>query len=191
MAAALPPGVWWAAHSLPGRAEPYGPHAGGAAVDAARRGDLQLQDVDFSYPLRPEAPGEILIFCVDDISGICGLSCALCIGQAESQSQKIVSPGISAAVQCHVVQCHAAHDLLSLEGCCGVISCLDSAIPSKGELVDLVIPSWTGQCMLSISTRIGRSIASPLTAARNLERMDGFVSRHTVFAWNVFLPSST
>ncbi len=133
MAAALPPGVWWAAHSLPGRAEPYGPHAGDAAVDAARRGDLQLRDVDFSYPLRPEAPGEISFFCVDDISRINGLGRALCIGQAEPQSQRIVSPSISAALRCHVVQCHAARFLLSLEGCCGIISCPDSAILSKGQ----------------------------------------------------------
>jgi hypothetical protein len=57
MAAALPPGAWWAAHNAPGQTEPYGPHAGDAAIDAARRGDLQLVNVDFSYPLRPEAPG--------------------------------------------------------------------------------------------------------------------------------------
>ena len=57
MAAALPPGAWWAAHNVLGRAEPYGPHAGDAAIDAARQGDLQLLHVDFSYPLRPEAPG--------------------------------------------------------------------------------------------------------------------------------------
>lgn len=62
MAAALPPGVWWAARNglAAPRAEAYGPHAGNAAVDAARLGDLQLAHVDFSYPLRPEAPGELL-----------------------------------------------------------------------------------------------------------------------------------
>lgn len=60
MAAALPPGAWWATRNglAAPRTEAYGPHAGNAAVDAARLGDLQLADVDFSYPLRPEAPGE-------------------------------------------------------------------------------------------------------------------------------------
>ncbi|BDA40377.1 mitochondrial potassium channel ATP-binding subunit [Coccomyxa sp. Obi] len=58
MAAALPPGAWWAARNgaAAPRTEAYGPHAGNAAVDAARLGDLQLAHVDFSYPLRPEAP---------------------------------------------------------------------------------------------------------------------------------------
>ena len=42
------------------RAEAYGPHAGAAGVEAARRGDLELRAVSFSYPLRPDMPGALL-----------------------------------------------------------------------------------------------------------------------------------
>ena len=42
------------------RAEAYGPHAGAAAVEAARLGDLELRAVSFSYPLRPDMPGALL-----------------------------------------------------------------------------------------------------------------------------------
>lgn len=35
----------------------YGPHAGDAAVVAARKGPLELREVHFSYPLRHDMPG--------------------------------------------------------------------------------------------------------------------------------------
>ncbi|CAK0787986.1 hypothetical protein CVIRNUC_011208 [Coccomyxa viridis] len=57
MAAALPPGAWWQRANTGawhGAAEPYGPHAGDAAILAAQRGDLRLQNVSFSYPMRPK-----------------------------------------------------------------------------------------------------------------------------------------
>ena len=41
--------------------EPYGPHAGMAAVEAARQGDLELHDVSFSYPLRPNTSGPLAL----------------------------------------------------------------------------------------------------------------------------------
>ena len=61
MAAALPPGAWWQRANTGawhGAAEPYGPHAGDAAILAAQRGDLRLQNVSFSYPMRPKMAGE-------------------------------------------------------------------------------------------------------------------------------------
>ena len=63
MAAALPPGAWWQRANTGawhGAAEPYGPHAGDAAILAAQRGDLRLQNVSFSYPMRPKMAGERL-----------------------------------------------------------------------------------------------------------------------------------
>jgi ABC-type multidrug transport system fused ATPase/permease subunit len=60
MAAALPPGAWWEAANRGGAAgppEPYGPHAGDAAVAAARRGNLDIRGLSFAYPLRPNVPG--------------------------------------------------------------------------------------------------------------------------------------
>lgn len=60
MNGALPPGAWWITASQgvhPPPAEAYGPHAGLAAVHAAREGPLELQDVSFTYPLRPNMPG--------------------------------------------------------------------------------------------------------------------------------------
>ena len=56
----LPPGAWWVAASkgmAPKPAEPYGPRAGPAAIEAAKAGPLELRDVAFSYPLRPGLPG--------------------------------------------------------------------------------------------------------------------------------------
>jgi len=61
MAAALPPGAWWQRANTgawKGEAEPYGPHAGDAAIQAALRGSLELRDVSFSYPMRPKMAGE-------------------------------------------------------------------------------------------------------------------------------------
>ena len=61
MAAALPPGAWWETANRGGTVgppEPYGPHAGDAAVAAARRGNLELRGLQFAYPLRPNVPGE-------------------------------------------------------------------------------------------------------------------------------------
>jgi hypothetical protein len=60
MAAALPPGAWWQRANTgawQGQAEPYGPHAGDAAVQAAQRGNLELRHVSFSYPMRPKMAG--------------------------------------------------------------------------------------------------------------------------------------
>lgn len=55
MFGALPPGAWWeVANGKPVTLEPYADKAGDAAVEAARRGDLELVDVSFSYPVRPE-----------------------------------------------------------------------------------------------------------------------------------------
>ncbi|KAK9839647.1 hypothetical protein WJX81_003007 [Elliptochloris bilobata] len=59
MAAALPPGAWWETANRGGAAgppEPYGPHAGDAAVAAARRGNLEIRGLCFAYPLRPNVP---------------------------------------------------------------------------------------------------------------------------------------
>ena len=56
----LPPGAWWIAASRgqrPKPAEPYGPRAGPAAIEAAKAGPLELKDVFFNYPLRPDMPG--------------------------------------------------------------------------------------------------------------------------------------
>ncbi|KXZ54890.1 hypothetical protein GPECTOR_4g962 [Gonium pectorale] len=56
MYGALPPGAWWevANGELPA-VQPYGPAAGDAAVAAARRGrGLELRDVHFAYPARPD-----------------------------------------------------------------------------------------------------------------------------------------
>ena len=56
----LPPGAWWVAASKgqrPKPAEPYGPRAGSAAIQAAMAGPLELRNVSFSYPLRPDMPG--------------------------------------------------------------------------------------------------------------------------------------
>jgi hypothetical protein len=39
------------------RKESYGPNAGDAAIQAARRGNLELRNVSFSYPLRPNMAG--------------------------------------------------------------------------------------------------------------------------------------
>lgn len=62
MATALPPGAWWehASNMSSIVVEPYGADAGDAAVLAARSGPLQLQNVCFTYPLRPSAHGEHL-----------------------------------------------------------------------------------------------------------------------------------
>ncbi|GLC41551.1 hypothetical protein PLESTB_000702900 [Pleodorina starrii] len=57
MYGALPPGAWWevANGELPA-VQPYGPAAGDAAVEAARRGrGLELRNVHFAYPARPES----------------------------------------------------------------------------------------------------------------------------------------
>ena len=57
----LPPGAWWVAASKgmrPKPAEPYGPRAGPAAIEAAKAGPLELHGVSFSYPLRPDMPGQ-------------------------------------------------------------------------------------------------------------------------------------
>lgn len=62
MAGALPPGAWWEPQprSSNGNQSPkvqaYGPHAGDAALVAARKGPLELREVHFSYPLRQDAP---------------------------------------------------------------------------------------------------------------------------------------
>lgn len=60
MYGALPPGAWWDninKGTRAPRAEPYGPSAGDAAVRAAQSGALQLSDLYFSYPLRPNVEG--------------------------------------------------------------------------------------------------------------------------------------
>ena len=60
MSGALPPGAWWITANQgvkPAPAEPYGPHAGLAAVHAAREGPLELDAVSFNYPLRPNMRG--------------------------------------------------------------------------------------------------------------------------------------
>lgn len=62
MAAALPPGAWWRSTGERSCVEPYGPHAGDAAIQAAKRGNLELRHVSFSYPLRPNMAGEGCIF---------------------------------------------------------------------------------------------------------------------------------
>jgi ATP-binding cassette subfamily B (MDR/TAP) protein 10 len=61
MAAALPPGAWWAAANaercaVPGMPAPPAPAAPAlpSAADAARAGDLELLNVSFSYPTRSE-----------------------------------------------------------------------------------------------------------------------------------------
>ncbi|EFJ41513.1 hypothetical protein VOLCADRAFT_107667 [Volvox carteri f. nagariensis] len=57
MYGALPPGAWWevANGELPA-VQPYGPAAGDRAIEAARRGrGLELRDVYFAYPARPES----------------------------------------------------------------------------------------------------------------------------------------
>ncbi|KAK9792243.1 hypothetical protein WJX73_005289 [Symbiochloris irregularis] len=57
MSGALPPGAWWITANQgikPPPAEPYGPNAGLAAVQAAREGPLELDGVSFNYPLRPQ-----------------------------------------------------------------------------------------------------------------------------------------
>lgn len=59
MDGALPPGAWWISASRgvkPPAPESYGPNAGEAAILAARQGPLQLIDVAFTYPLRPNMP---------------------------------------------------------------------------------------------------------------------------------------
>jgi ATP-binding cassette, subfamily B (MDR/TAP), member 10 len=62
MAGALPPGAWWenvnTNTAMPIDRQPYGPDAGDAAVQAARAGNLRLQNVSFAYPLRPNSGGE-------------------------------------------------------------------------------------------------------------------------------------
>lgn len=59
MAGALPPGAWWeyvnTNSPMPIDKQPYGPDAGDAAVQAARGGNLSLQNVSFAYPLRPNS----------------------------------------------------------------------------------------------------------------------------------------
>lgn len=49
MAGALPPGAWWeyvnTNSPMPIDKQPYGPDAGDAAVQAARGGNLSLQNV--------------------------------------------------------------------------------------------------------------------------------------------------
>lgn len=48
-----PAGAWWeVANGKPLSMQPYADKAGDAAVLAARRGDLELRDVTFSYPVR-------------------------------------------------------------------------------------------------------------------------------------------
>ncbi|GLI67398.1 hypothetical protein VaNZ11_011584 [Volvox africanus] len=57
MYGALPPGAWWevANGELPA-VQPYGPAAGDRAIEAARRGrGLELRNVHFAYPARPES----------------------------------------------------------------------------------------------------------------------------------------
>jgi len=58
MYGALPPGAWWevANNGAAPVAQPYADRAGDAAVEAARSGRLELRDVHFSYPVRPEVP---------------------------------------------------------------------------------------------------------------------------------------
>ena len=36
--------------------EPYAAAAGEAAIEAAKRGDLQLRNVNFAYPVRQQMP---------------------------------------------------------------------------------------------------------------------------------------
>ncbi|KAG2498202.1 hypothetical protein HYH03_003955 [Edaphochlamys debaryana] len=58
MYGALPPGAWWevANGELPAM-QPYGPAAGDRAIEACKRGrGLELRNVYFAYPARPDAP---------------------------------------------------------------------------------------------------------------------------------------
>lgn len=58
MYGALPPGAWWEVAN--GReippVQPYADRAGNAAVEAALEGPLELRNIHFSYPVRPEVP---------------------------------------------------------------------------------------------------------------------------------------
>lgn len=67
MYGALPPGAWWevANGELPA-VQPYGSAAGDRAIEAARRGrGLELSDVYFAYPARPES----------GVLQVCGCGC--------------------------------------------------------------------------------------------------------------------
>ena len=55
MYGALPPGAWWeVANGAQHVSQPYAAEAGDKAVKAARSGSLELRDVYFAYPVRPE-----------------------------------------------------------------------------------------------------------------------------------------
>lgn len=57
MFGALPPGAWWeVANGGKQDLQPYGQAAGERALEAARRGDLELRGVHFSYPVRQDVP---------------------------------------------------------------------------------------------------------------------------------------
>ena len=58
----------------------YGPHAGDAALVAARKGPLELREVHFSYPLRQDAPGMFaspVLHCAS-LASACTLRSASC-----------------------------------------------------------------------------------------------------------------
>ncbi len=55
MHGALPPGAWWeVANGRSPLVEAYAAEAGDKAIQAARHGNLELRDVYFAYPVRPE-----------------------------------------------------------------------------------------------------------------------------------------
>ena len=88
MAAALPPGAWWQRANTGawhGAAEPYGPHAGDAAIQAAQRGNLELRNVCFSYPMRPNMAGQCPRECTYHDDRACTLSKAIMQSSLEHQ----------------------------------------------------------------------------------------------------------
>jgi len=78
MYGALPPGAWWeVANGARPTIQPYADAAGDRAVLAARRGPLELRDVYFAYPVRPEVPvlqGLVLTLPVGSVTALVGRS---------------------------------------------------------------------------------------------------------------------
>ena len=61
----------------------YGPHAGDAAVLAARKGPLELREVHFSYPLRQDMPGVYQFATVQVLAMYVSMVCLLCVTLAK------------------------------------------------------------------------------------------------------------